>query len=128
MVSLYKSLDDTELKSMFEIAFEEDPETDIEPICEDIYQYQKLVRLEDGLEVEKFINPARRTKSWKVFMNKIGANLKIIHERFEDPGLHTNQVLLTDEYDDGTSDEDIPGFDFEARKQAELDKKKDFAT
>ena len=101
---------------MFDLAFEKDSGTEIEAICEELYQYQKLLKLENDLEVEKFINPPRKTKSFKAFLEKIGNNLVIIHERFEDPGLHTNQVLLTDEYDDGTSDEDIPGFDFEAKK------------
>lgn len=125
---LYEGFVDTELKAMFDLAFEKDSETNIEPISEEMYQYQKLLKLEDDLEVEKYINPARKSKSWNAFMKKVGSNLQTIHERFEDPGLHTNQVLLTDEYDDQTSDEDIPGFDFEAKKQAELDKKKDMMT
>ena len=116
---------------MFELAFDtfdKDAENNIESIGEGIYQYQKLLKLEDDLEVEKFINPKRKSKSWKAFHDRIFTNLQIINERFEDPGLHTNQVLLTEEYDDQSSEEDIPGFDFEAKKQAELDKKKDMMT
>lgn len=37
--ALYESFADTELKSMFDLAFEKDAETNVEPICEEIYQY-----------------------------------------------------------------------------------------
>ena len=74
--SMYDEFRDTELNSMFDLAFDGE---DINSISEDIYQYQKLLKLENDLEVEKFINPKRKAKSWKAFMDTIGDNLKIIH-------------------------------------------------
>lgn len=62
---------------------------------------------------------------WNTFYKSIGPNLAQVRDRFEDPNLHSNQVILTDEYDDGTSDEEISGYDFEAKRQAEEEKKKD---
>ena len=62
-------------------------------------------------------------------MDAIGSNLKILQERFEDQKtLHANQVLLTGDYDDQTSDEEIWGYDLEAKRQAEADKKKGVIT
>ena len=53
---------------------------------------------------------------WNTFYKSIGRNLAEVRERFEDPNLHTNQVILTDEYDDATSEEEITGYDFEAKR------------
>ena len=62
-------------------------------------------------------------------MDAIGSNLKILQERFEDQKtLHANQVLLTGDYDDQTSDEEIWGYDLEAKRHAEADKKKGVIT
>ena len=83
----------------------------------------------DGLELEMFVNPSRKKKSWGVYIDSIGTNMKLIRERYEDEKtLHANQVLLTGDYDDQTSDEEIWGFDLEAKRQAEIEKKKTFIT
>ena len=125
---IYESLKGTDLEPIFDLAFEnedEEEDSNVETMFENIYNNQKVLKLDNDLEVEKFIDSRRRMKRWKAFMERIGSNLVSIGERFNDPELWTNQVLLTDEYDDQTSDEEIAGFDFEVRKQAELDQKKD---
>ena len=125
---MYDRYKDTELEIMFELLTEDVEEINIETIGEELYNHQKVLKLDGELEVEKFINSSRRKMRWKAYMERIGDNLEVILERFDNPGLHSNQVLLTNEYDDQTSEEEIPGFDYEARKQAELDKKKDMVT
>lgn len=75
-----------------------------------------------------FVNPSRKKKKWATYMDKIGYNVKLIKERFDNENLHANQVLLTGDYDDATSDEEIPGYDRELKEQAEVEKKKDRIT
>ena len=68
--------------------------------------------MDNDLEIEIFVNPSRKKKRWSLYMESIGSNLSIIKERFEDEHtLHVNQVLLTGDYDDCTSDEEIWGYD-----------------
>ena len=67
-------------------------------------------------EIDVYVNPSRKKKRWATFVEKIGHNLKLIKERFDDETLHANQVILTGDYDDATSDEEILGYDLEAKK------------
>ena len=79
-------------------------------------------------EIEMFVNPSRKKKKWSVFMDKIGYNVSLINKRYNDDTLHANQVLLTGEYDDATSDEELPGYNREAAEEAAVELKKDQIT
>ena len=94
-------------------------------IKDELYTFQKTLLIRKNLEIEVFINPNRKKKQWKDFKLSIGHNLQVIKERYDDKSLQVNQVLLTDEYDDQTSDEEITGYDFEAKRLAEENEKKD---
>ena len=75
-----------------------------------------MLKLDKEHEIEVYVNPSRKKLRWATFLEKIGYNMKLVKERFDDETLHANQVLLTGDYDDATSDEEIGGFDLEAKK------------
>ena len=98
---------------------------EIDEIQDELYSFQKVLLIRKNLEIEIFINPKRKQKQWNLFYKSIGHCLLVIRERYDDKSLQVNQVLLTDEYDDQSSEEEIKGYDIEARKLAEENAKKD---
>ena len=97
MREFLKDIQDTEIQNLPTILFEDDPNDEIE---EDLYQYSKTIQIKNELEVELFIDSQRKKKKWNTFYKLVFTNLEIIKERHDNKSLHTNQVLLTDEYDD----------------------------
>ena len=121
-----ESYDNTQLDKIFALIVADSEGLEV---SEQIYQYSKVLKMENDLEISIFVNPSRKKKKWTLYMDSIGSNLKIIQDRFEEEhNLYANQVLLTGDYDDCTSDSDLPGYDIEAQRQAQSEKNKDCIT
>ena len=123
---IQESYNDTELVDLFD--WIKSTNVQKEDPTETVYKYSKTLKMDKDFEIELYINPSRKKKTWSNYMDKVGTNVKLIKERFDDETLHANQVLLTGDYDEATSDEEITGFDEEAKREAEVAEKKDFIT